>query len=44
MLLGEDAIEQGGLAGAEEAGKDGDGNGRVVGHEEETDAATLRWP
>ena len=44
MLLGKDAIEQGGLAGAEEVGEDGDRNGRIVGHEEETDAATLRWP
>ena len=27
MLLGEDAVEKGGLAGAEEAGEDGDGDG-----------------
>ena len=29
VLLREDAVEQGGLAGAEEAGEDGDGDGRL---------------
>jgi hypothetical protein len=26
VVLGEDAVEEGGLAGAKEAGEDGDGN------------------
>jgi hypothetical protein len=36
VLLGQDAVEQGGLTGAKEAGKDGDGDGsrRSVGHGE----------
>ena len=35
MLFGENAVQQGSLAGAEEAGENGDGNTLVGGHEEE---------
>ena len=36
VVLREDAVEEGGLAGAEEAGEDGDGN--LIGHEEDSDS------
>lgn len=45
VLFGEDAIEQGGLPGAEKAGQDGDGNlcghGSVLSGQEESACASV---